>query len=280
MSFREHEPLLECLVPAVLTAGQRLMQHRAGGVRREQKSDGSPVSAADREAEAIILEALDAIAGDTPVIAEEAFAAGQLPAFDDRAFLVDALDGTKEFFAGTPDFTVNVALVEGHEPVFGIVLAPAAGRLFATAGPAKAVAAGISSGDLAGGAAPRWRQIATVEPDRSRLRLITSRSHRAKATDAFLAPFAIAEDIRMGSSIKFGIIAAGEADLYPRFGPTSAWDIAAGHAVLVAAGGAVTTPDGKPFKYLDNRRVGEPEPFLNGPFVAWGRPSLIELIGA
>jgi 3'(2'), 5'-bisphosphate nucleotidase len=275
MNVLDHEALVRQLMPAVLAAGACLMRHRAAGVTAERKVDGSPVSLADREAEDVLVDALARAAPDVPVIAEERVSAGQVPAFDARAFLVDALDGTKEFLAGTPDFTVNIAMVADRVPVFGMVLAPAAGRLFVTLGKKRAAQAFVREDQLIGGAMPALVDISTVEPDSAGLRLITSRSHRAAATDAFLAGYRIAEDIRMGSSIKFGIIAAGEADLYPRFGPTSEWDIAAGHAVLVAAGGAVTTVDGKPFLYLDKSRIGQPEPFLNPPFVAWGRDTLL-----
>ncbi len=275
MNALDHEALVRKLMPAVLAAGACLLRHRSAGVVAERKADGSPVSLADREAEDILLAALAVAAPDVPVIAEEQVSAGRIPAFDDGAFLVDALDGTKEFLAGTPDFTVNVAMVYERRPVLGMVLAPAAGRLFVTLGENRAAQAFVGEAEIAGGEMPVLSDIATVEPDRTALRLITSRSHRAAATEEFLRDYRIAEDIRMGSSIKFGIIAAGEADFYPRFGPTCEWDIAAGHAVLAAAGGTVTTADGKPFLYLDKSRIHRSaDPFLNPPFVAWGKASL------
>jgi 3'(2'),5'-bisphosphate nucleotidase len=266
----DHGQLVLQLIPAVLAAGEALLRYRAAGVSAEVKSDGSPVSAADREAEDILVAALEAHVPTMPVIAEERVAAGVVPPVTDRAFLVDALDGTREYLAGGDDFTVNVALVERGIPVFGLLLAPALGRLFATLGPSHAVSATFPPASLPVGQIPPLRDIVTVEPATNALRILTSRSHRSPATDDFLAAFPGASATRIGSSLKFGLIAAGEADIYPRFGPTSAWDIAAGHAVLLAAGGCVTQRDGTPLRYL--QRPGD---FLNPPFVAWSRPELV-----
>jgi 3'(2'), 5'-bisphosphate nucleotidase len=275
MADLDHAALLDRLMGAVLEAGACLLRHKADGVKSEKKSDGSPVSAADREAEDILCRALADAAPEIPVIGEEAVSAGKIPKFERCAFLVDALDGTKEFLAGGDDFTVNIGLVQDGAPVFGIVLAPASGRVFATAGRARAVAGWIEPALLGTGAQPVLSAITTAAPDSRGVRVLSSRSHRSAETDQFLEWFTIRDDVRMGSSVKFGIIAAGEADLYPRFGPTSAWDIAAGHAVLAAAGGTVTTPEGLPIVYLDKARMGEREPFLNPPFVAWGRASMV-----
>lgn len=267
--------LVRQLMPAVLHGGACLLRCREEGVKAEEKGDGSPVSRADREAEAILLAALARFAPGVPVIAEEAVSAGHVPPFEDQAFLVDALDGTKEYLRGGDDFTVNVALVRSGVPVLGIVLAPASGRLFATVEPGRAAQAMVSADRLSTGDVPELRPIATVKPDAKAVRVLSSRSHRSAETESFLSRFGLGSDVRMGSSVKFGIIAAGEADLYPRFGPTSAWDIAAGHAVLAAAGGVVTTVDGKPLTYLAKDRLSKPEPFLNPSFVAWGRASLV-----
>lgn len=272
----DYAALVRQLMPALLHAGACLLRCREEGVKAEEKGDGSPVSRADREAEAILLAALARFAPGVPVIAEEAVSAGQIPRFEDQAFLVDALDGTKEYLRGGDDFTVNVALVRSGVPVLGIVLAPASGRLFATVEPGRAAQAMVSADRLSTGDVPELFPIATVEPDAKAVRVLSSRSHRSAETESFLSRFGLGSDVRMGSSVKFGIIAAGEADLYPRFGPTSAWDIAAGHAVLAAAGGVVTTLDGKPLTYLAKDRLSEPEPFLNPSFVAWGRASLVE----
>ncbi|MGE3710326.1 MAG: 3'(2'),5'-bisphosphate nucleotidase CysQ, partial [Hyphomicrobiaceae bacterium] len=238
MNALDHRQLASALMPAVLAAGACLLRHRAAGVSSERKADGSPVTAADRDAEAIITAALARADPSTPVIGEEAVAAGHVPSVTGSAFLVDALDGTREYVRGGDDFTVNVALVVDGTPAFGILLAPAAGRLFATLGPSRTAASRIEAHRLAEvGYQPVLTPVSTVEPDPSALRVLTSRSHRSAETDAFLADFNVARITGIGSSLKFGLIAAGEADMYPRFGPTSAWDTAAGHAILGAAGG-------------------------------------------
>jgi 3'(2'),5'-bisphosphate nucleotidase len=213
------------------------------------------------------------------VIAEEAVAAGRIPPFERAAFLVDALDGTKEYLMGSDDFTVNIALVEDGDPTFGMLLAPASGRLFVTLGAKEAAGGLVRPDQLMAEFRPILSRIATVEPAPRALRVLSSRSHRSPETERFLARFAVSQDVRIGSSLKFGLMAAGEADIYPRFGPTSAWDIAAGHAVLAAAGGAVTTPDGKAMRYLEKVNLSRPEPFLNSSFIAWGRPSLVRAVG-
>lgn len=271
----DHAALVDRMLTPVLEAGAALLRHRAAGVSVQHKADRSPVTAADRQAEAIVLAGLAAAAPDVPVIAEEQVSEGRIPAFTTQAFLVDALDGTKEFIAGNDDFTVNVALVEHGVPVFGLLLAPAAGRLFVTPGPAQATEARFDPArlqqDAAGiASALVFSPIRTAEPDIRALRALASRSHLSEATERYLTRLEVASMGRFGSSLKLGMMAAGEADLYVRHGPTSAWDIAAGHAILVAAGGEVTTVVGAPLRYL-----GHPTDFLNPPFVAWGRPSLI-----
>ena len=271
----DHAHLTSAMLPSLLDAGQALLRHRAAGVAVEHKADRTPVTAADREAEAIVLAGLARAAPAVPVIAEEQVAAGLIPAFGASAFLVDALDGTREFISGGIDFTVNVALVEHGVPVFGLLLAPAVGRLFATLGPARTCQARIAPDLIAqqgagAVAAASFADIRTAEPATGGLRALTSHSHLTQHTIDYLARFEIASQRGIGSSVKFGLIAAGEADLYVRFGPTSAWDTAAGHAVLAAAGGEVTTADGQPLRYLSKATD-----FLNPPFIAWGRPSLI-----
>ncbi len=276
---QDHARLVRELMPALLEAGACLLRCRAEGVASEEKGDGSPVSRADREAEAIVLAGLARAEPTIPVIAEEAVSAGCIPRFERAAFLVDALDGTKEYLMGSDDFTVNIALVEDGDPTFGMLLAPASGRLFVTLGAHEAAGGEVRPDRLTASFRPTLSPIATTEPDADGLRVLSSRSHRSPETERFLARFAIAQNVKVGSSLKFGLIAAGEADLYPRFGPTSAWDIAAGHAVLAAAGGTVTTPDGTTLKYLQKEGLDRPEPFLNPSFVAWGRPSLVRAAG-
>jgi 3'(2'), 5'-bisphosphate nucleotidase len=263
----DHAGLADRLLPALAAAGALLLGHRQAGVEVEVKADGSPVTAADREAEALLLEALAVAAPGVPVLAEETSDNRRPPPAGSRLFLVDALDGTREFIAGTDDFTLNVGLIEDDEPVFGLVLAPALGRLFATLGPRRAVEAHLAPG----GAASTFgelgcRRIATVEPDLAAPRVVASRSHRSPELDRFVAASRAASVRRLGSSIKFCLLAAGQADVYPRFGPTSAWDTVAGHAILLAAGGLVTTMQGRPLDYASLARS-----HINPPFIAWGR---------
>jgi 3'(2'),5'-bisphosphate nucleotidase len=216
------------------------------------------VTAADQAAEAIILAHLASAAPGVPVVAEEQAAAGGAPVVAGRFFLVDPLDGTKEFVAGRDEFTVNIALVEHGVPVLGVVGAPALGRLFA--------------GDVARRVAFELRAAAaSLEPLRLPLKVratppggpvaVASRSHGSDATEAWLAAAGVAGRVSIGSSLKFCLLAAGEADVYPRFGPTMEWDTAAGHAVVLAAGGVVREPDGRPLRY------GKPG-FRNPSFIA------------
>jgi 3'(2'), 5'-bisphosphate nucleotidase len=257
----EH-PLLPQLLGAALEAGRAICDIYSRGFEVRSKDDRSPVTAADHAAEAIILERLAQVAPGIPVVAEEEVAAGRVPEIGERFFLVDPLDGTKEFIARRGDFTVNIALIERGEPVLGVVYAPANSRLFA--------------GDVANRSAFRSSQrtesteLAPLQAIRVRdvpaqgITAVASRSHRTPETDAFLLKAKAKDLVSVGSSLKFGLVAAGEADLYPRLGPTMEWDTAAGHAVLVAAGGKVSTLEGEPLRY------GKPG-FRNPSFVASGR---------
>jgi 3'(2'), 5'-bisphosphate nucleotidase len=254
----EHS-LLAPMVTAAIDAGRAIIEIYSRGFEVQRKEDASPVTEADHAAEAIILERLARIAPGVPVVAEEEVSAGRIPAVGNRFFLVDPLDGTREFVARRGDFTVNIALVENGEPVLGVVYAPANSKLFA--------------GDVANGIAFRSAQrtdsadLAPREPIRVRpipaqgVTAVASRSHRTPETDAFLLRAKVKDLVSIGSSLKFGLVAAGEADLYPRLGTTMEWDTAAGHAVLAAAGGKVTTLDGTPLHY------GKPD-FRNPSFVA------------
>jgi len=246
--------LLEQLVPIVRAAGDVVMEVYQSDFSVRGKNDASPVTAADEKAEALILARLAALTPDIPVVAEESVAAGRVPDVGARFWLVDPLDGTKEFINRNGEFTVNVALVENGEPVLGVVLAPALGRLFAGA---------RGEGAFVEDAAGR-RPIACRVPPAEGLTVVASRSHGdAEALDAFLAGRKVAKLTSAGSSLKLCLVAAGEADVYPRLGRTMEWDIAAGHAVLIAAGGRVTTVDGGPFRY------GKAD-FANPHFAAWG----------
>jgi 3'(2'),5'-bisphosphate nucleotidase len=255
-------PLLQSLIYTAQRAGGAIMAVYATDFAVRDKPDASPVTVADEAAERIILHDLAHIAPGVPVVAEEAVAAGKVPVIADRFFLVDPLDGTKEFVSRRDEFTVNVALVEAGEPVLGVVFAPARHELYW--GDVRAGQAGHIDADPDGTMPSLGNAIrARVSPARG-LTAVASRSHRTPETDAFLSNYPITEFRSIGSSLKFCIVAAGEADIYPRLGPTMEWDTAAGQAVLVAAGGSVTDLDGAPFRY---GKAG----FRNGNFLARGR---------
>jgi 3'(2'), 5'-bisphosphate nucleotidase len=254
------------LIPSILEAGAVEMRYYLTDVEVEAKADRSPVTAADKEAEAILLKALAEIAPGVPVVAEEAVSEGRLPQIGDMFFLVDPLDGTKEFINKRGEFTVNVALIEHGAPVLGLVYAPAIGELYATLGPGRAGLARVATDVRARGIDDySFADIHVRAPDPERLVAVASRSHMTAETEAFLARYAIAERRDSGSSLKFCAIARGDADIYPRLAPTMEWDIAAGHAVLLAAGGSVTSPDGRPMRYGKTTSG-----FRNGDFIAWG----------
>jgi 3'(2'), 5'-bisphosphate nucleotidase len=250
----ERLPALEALVRR---AGDAVLAVYAQPFHVEAKGDGSPVTAADRAAEAILAPALGALLPGVPVVAEEAAADGDVPVVDPngRFWLVDPLDGTREFVARNGEFTVNVALVDGGVPVLGVVLAPALDLLFVGL-------VGHGAWRVANG---RREPIATRPPTDGWV-VAYSRSHRDARTEAWLAGRPVAERRAAGSSLKFGLVAAGEADVYPRLGRTMEWDTAAGHAVLRAAGGCVLDLAGQPLRY------GKPG-FENPDFVAWGDPA-------
>ncbi|WP_041316653.1 3'(2'),5'-bisphosphate nucleotidase CysQ [Hyphomicrobium nitrativorans] len=266
MTTNDFPSLAEALLPWVLAAGAVEMRHRAAGVAVETKPDSSPVTVADREAEALLLEGLRIAAPGVPVVAEECAAAGDVPVKGSAYFLVDPLDGTREFIKGSGEFTVNIGLVVDGVPVFGIIYAPVVGALFVTLGAGRAVETAISVDEHAPSLATRTlSELATRAPDLDALTVVTSRSHRAGSVEAFLAGYAVAEIRRGGSSLKFCQVARGDADFYVRLGPTNEWDTAAGQAILAAAGGCVTALDGTPLTY------GNTQDMINPPFVAWGR---------
>jgi 3'(2'), 5'-bisphosphate nucleotidase len=247
-------PLLEQLIPIIRAAGELVMTVYETDFDVHSKDDASPVTEADERAEALILPALATLLPDVPTVAEEAVAAGRVPEIGPRFWLVDPLDGTREFIKRNGEFTINIALVEHGVPVLGLVLAPALGRLFAGA---------QGSGAFVEEAGER-RPIRCRRPPAEGLTVVASRSHGdAAALDAFLAGYPVAALRSAGSSLKLCLVASGEADLYPRLGRTMEWDIAAGHAVLAAAGGTLTTIAGAPLRY------GKPG-FDNPHFVARG----------
>ena len=236
----QREALLEAVIGIARQAGAVVMEVYATDFAVRGKDDASPVTQADERAEALIVPALAALLPDVPIVAEEAVAKGQVPEVGARFWLVDPLDGTKEFISRNGEFTVNIALVEGGVPVLGVVFAPAIGRLFAGA-----AGLGAHVQDAEG-----KRAIACRATPAAGLTVVASRSHGdAAALDAFLAGRKVASLASAGSSLKLCLVAAGEADLYPRLGRTMEWDIAAGHAVVIAAGGAVCRLDGAPLSY-------------------------------
>jgi len=254
--------LLHSLIYTAQRAGGAIMAVYATDFTVRDKSDASPVTAADEAAEKIILDDLAKIAPGIPVVAEEAVAAGKVPIVADRFFLVDPLDGTREFVSKRDEFTVNVALIEDGQPVLGVVFAPARRELYW--GDVGARRAGHIDADPDGTMPSMGASIHARFAPQDGLVAVASRSHRTPETDALLANYPVREFRSIGSSLKFCLVATGEADIYPRVGTTMEWDTAAGHAVLAAAGGSVTGLEGEPFTY------GKPG-FRNGNFIAWGR---------
>jgi 3'(2'), 5'-bisphosphate nucleotidase len=252
--------LMDGLIVATIQAGAEIMAVFDGDFDVQVKADQSPVTRADQAAEAVILEALDRLAPGVPVVAEEEAAAGRIPQVGMRFFLVDPLDGTKEFIRRGTDFTVNIGLIEEGAPTLGVVFAPARDALYVGD-----VALGEAwretrrPGDAASGA----RIALKVRPPGEPLIAVASKSHDTPETEAYLRARGVAERVSIGSSLKFCLLAAGEADLYPRPAPTCEWDTAAGHAVLLAAGGVVYDLSGAPLPY------GKPN-FFNPGFLALG----------
>lgn len=234
-------------------------------IARLTKSDQSPVTEADQRVEAELIAALARDLPGAPVIAEEAAAAGETPAHGDSFLLIDPIDGTREFLARRAEFTINLALVQNGAPVAGAVYAPAMGEVWF------AGAHGFAASAAPGGALPArqdWRPLRARKAPRGGLVALVSRSHLDAATQDFLARHPIVAQRPMGSSVKFCRLAAGDADVYPRFGRTMEWDTAAGDAILRAAGGATLGADGAPLVYGKAR-----DHYRNGAFVAWADPA-------
>jgi 3'(2'),5'-bisphosphate nucleotidase len=251
--------LLESMATVALEAGRIAHAIYQRGFEVHQKADLSPVTEADQAAEAYIVGELARLAPGIPVVAEEATAAGNTPVTGGEFFLVDPLDGTKEFIARNGEFTVNIALVRDARPALGVVYAPVSGAMYL--------------GDAVAHQAWRIRDVKATRDARERIHVravpaggvtaVVSRSHSNPDTEAYLAHFPITERVSIGSSLKFCLVAAGEADLYPRIaGRTMEWDTAAGHAVLAAAGGAVHAAGGE-------LSYGKPG-LANGSYVATG----------
>jgi 3'(2'), 5'-bisphosphate nucleotidase len=248
--------MLEHVIRLARAAGEEVLAVYEQECVSRTKHDGSPVTDADERAEELICAGLAELSPGLPVIAEEGCDRDAPPPASGSFWLVDPLDGTKEFLSRNGEFTVNIGLILGGAPVLGVVLAPALGKLFA------ADEAGAVVEDAGG-----RRRLSARETPAEGMTLVSSRSHGdPEALARFTAGRTIANAIAAGSSLKFCLVATGEADLYPRFGRTMEWDTAAGDAILRAAGGHVTDLDGRPLQY------GKPG-FENPPFVAVGRDS-------
>ena len=258
--MKDLRSLADALRPIAARAGAAIMEVYNGAFTVERKDDESPLTLADLESQRIIVEGLQRLTPGVPVLSEEAAQAPWSVRQSWRElWVVDPLDGTREFVKRNGEFTVNIALVTEHEPVLGIVAAPAQGISYWGA---QGVGAFRQDHN---GAVQQIRVSAPVSP----LRVVGSRSHMSPETADYLAGFPAHEMTGVGSSLKFCLLAEGKAELYPRFGPTSEWDTAAGQALLEAAGGHVTRMDGHRLRY--NCR----ESLVNGDFVAFSHPSVL-----
>lgn len=258
------------LAHIAMRAGDVIMGHYGGDIAVSAKSDNSPVTAADREAEAIIIAGLEKAAPGVQIIGEEMCAA-QLPsALDECFFLVDPLDGTREFIEGREDFTVNIALIFRSQPIAGVIYAPARRALYIS-GPSSAYyAQRTEETELS------WEDLTPILCRDTRaegLTVVASRSHTSPETEAFLATITVADYISAGSSLKFCLVAHGKADLYPRHGRTMEWDTAAGHAILQSAGGHVTDLEGAPLTY------GKLERGLDNPYFIASARQIAKITG-
>jgi 3'(2'), 5'-bisphosphate nucleotidase len=251
-----------------LEAGAAIMEiYRSGELETEAKDDHSPVTAADRAADALISAGLRASFPDVPLVTEE-----QAASHDQRVstfLIVDPLDGTKEFVQRRGDFTVNIAYVEAGVPRFGVVYAPARERLFYTLPGGGAVE---ETGPHEANVAGPTRPVGVGVPDNTGLMVVASKSHRDQATDDYIARYAVRDMTSAGSSLKFCLVATGEADFYPRLGRTMEWDTAAGHAVLAAAGGLVVRLD-------DHRPLTYGKPGFENPFFLAYAPGVLLVPG-
>jgi 3'(2'), 5'-bisphosphate nucleotidase len=249
------EALLEPLVEVARRAGSAILRIYATDFEVRHKADRSPVTDADLQAESIIVAALAELTPQVPIVSEEAASESETPAVGPRFWLVDPLDGTREFVRRNGEFTVNIALVQDREAVLGVIYAPVLQRLYAGS-------AGAGSFLEADG---QRRPIACRRAPPEGLTVVTSRSHQEPASwRALLQGRTVASHSTAGSSLKFGFVASGQADAYPRTGRTWEWDTAAGHAIVSAAGGRVTDAAGAELRY------GKPG-LVNPAFVAWGR---------
>ena len=254
-----YETLMPLMRKLAIEAGEKIMEiYEADDFEVKSKSDDSPVTEADEAADALISAGLRAAFPDVMLVTEEQ--AASHAARGDTFLIVDPLDGTKEFVHRRGDFTVNIALVEAGVPTRGVVYAPAKGRLFMTQPEGESVE---ETGDLAAETIGAQKPVCVGSPDNSALMVVASKSHRDQATDDYIGKYNVKDMTSAGSSLKFCLVATGEADLYPRLGRTMEWDTAAGHAVLAGAGGKVVRfDDHSPLTYSK-------EGFANPFFIAY-----------
>lgn len=259
--------LLDELTTIASQAAAAILDIRAGSLHARIKPDQSPVTAADEAAEAVIVEAVSRLLPGVPIVSEEASDQTAWQQLAGEFVLVDPLDGTRELLAGRDEFTVNVALISGGKPIFGIVAAPALQSIWRASGKTGAERLALAPGAPA--SAARERAVIRCRPwPASKPVAAVSRSHLDAETVALVARFPDAERVTFGSAIKFCRVAEGLADVYPRLAPTREWDVAAGHAIVQAAGGIVTRPGGAALRY-----GGEAEAFRIPSFIAWGDPA-------
>jgi 3'(2'), 5'-bisphosphate nucleotidase len=266
--------LLDAITEIVSRAAGAILAIDPAALATQHKADHSPVTTADLAAQSVIAEGLARAVPELPVIGEET--AGPQPSFAPGAAfaLVDPLDGTREFIAGRPEYTVNVAVVRDGVPVLGVVAAPALGMIWRGIVGTGAERMRLSPGQTLAAARERV-PIATRRRPADGVVAAVSRSHFDAATDAFLQRFTVASRLVSGSALKFCRVAEGAADIYPRLAPTSEWDLAAGHAIVVAAGGTVTDRSGQPLTYGHRQQR-----FLVPGFVAFGDPGLVDALSA
>ncbi|WND01885.1 3'(2'),5'-bisphosphate nucleotidase CysQ [Temperatibacter marinus] len=258
MSPEYLKSLVSPLTETILEAGETVMDVFHSDFSVYDKNDESPVTEADRRGEIIIEKALSAIAPSIPMVGEEAKSEGKCPDISGGTFwLVDPLDGTKEFIKKGNDFTVNIGLIKDGTPIMGFVLVPASNELFWGI-----VNEGAWKADIVGGKVTNTRAIKCRKTNPDAMTIVASKSHRSTELEDYLADYQGAENVSIGSSLKLLLLAEGKADLYPRLGPTCEWDTAAAHAVLLAAGGRVTVPGGEDLTYAKDLKT-----FLNPWFL-------------
>ncbi|MBS7696560.1 MULTISPECIES: 3'(2'),5'-bisphosphate nucleotidase CysQ [unclassified Chelatococcus] len=260
----EPDALAAFLGRIALSGGAAIAEASKASLNVNTKDDGSPCTAADEAAEAVIVAALRRDAPACSIVSEESAQAGT--PLETSFFVVDPLDGTRDFIAGETDFSVNIAAVRGGRPIAGAVFAPRLGQLYI--GGTRAYAMTVA----AGGPMPteaHWRPIRTRPAPTSGLVALASRRHGDAESEALLSRLPVRAVERRASALKFCLVASGQADIYPRFGPTKEWDTAAGEAILLAAGGCMLAPDGSHLTYGHAERA-----FLNGAFIAFGDPAL------